>query len=50
MSYCSHKKKDNEKMLVLELKQKFPPLEVVYAASPEEHIINTLRKLKLEFN
>lgn len=27
-------------MLVLELKQ----LEVVYAASPDEHIMNTLRK------
>lgn len=33
-------------MLVLELKQ----LDVVHAASPDEHVMNTLRKLKLEFN
>lgn len=30
-------KKIMKKMLVIELKQKIPPLEVVYAASPEEH-------------
>uniref|UniRef100_A0AAR2JRJ2 Reverse transcriptase domain-containing protein n=1 Tax=Pygocentrus nattereri TaxID=42514 RepID=A0AAR2JRJ2_PYGNA len=49
ISYCAQKK-NKEKTLILELEQKIKSLENAYAASPQENIINSLRKLKLELN
>lgn len=49
ISYSSHKKRV-ENSITSGPEQKIKSLETEYAASPQEHILSELRKLKLKLN